>query len=106
MSTRSSASVLKAGRKSASRAKDDDMEQGKSDGEQSYEDGTPVPPSDFPLKRGRPGMKTEDRKLSAANVLLTPQMRSQRLIGNSNPRYRWEQYYKTEKQLEPMKKPL
>lgn len=25
----------------------------------------------------------------AAHVLNTPQMRSQRLIGNSNPRYRW-----------------
>jgi len=29
------------------------------------------------------------RKSTAAAVLTTPQMRSQRLIGNSNPRYRW-----------------
>jgi cation diffusion facilitator family transporter len=33
-------------------------------------------------------------------------MRSQRLIGNSNPRYRWEQYWKTEDQLKKMKKPI
>jgi hypothetical protein len=31
----------------------------------------------------------EDRKMSVASVLMTPQMRSQRLIGNSNPRYKW-----------------
>lgn len=29
------------------------------------------------------------RMSSAAITLLTPQMRSQRLIGNSNPRYKW-----------------
>lgn len=39
-------------------------------------------------------------------ILMTPQMRSMRLIGNSNPRYRWQQYYKTEDQLSKMKKPL
>lgn len=33
-------------------------------------------------------------------------MRSQRLIGNSNPRYRWEKYYKTEDDLKKMSKPL
>jgi hypothetical protein len=32
----------------------------------------------------------EERRVSnAALVLMTPQMRSQRLIGNSNPRYKW-----------------
>ena len=45
----------------------------------------------------------DDRKMS---VLFTPQMRSQRLIGNSNPRYRWEQYFKTEEELKKMKKPI
>ena len=35
--------------------------------------------------RGREG---DDRKSSLA-VLMTPQMRTQRLIGNSNPRYKW-----------------
>lgn len=49
----------------------------------------------------------EDRRRSAAaTILMTPQMRSQRLIGNSNPRYRWERYWKTEQQLEKMRKPI
>lgn len=48
-----------------------------------------------------------DRKMStAASVLNTPQMRSQRLIGNSNPRYKWEQYWKTEEELGKMTKPI
>ncbi|KAK5741190.1 hypothetical protein LTR17_004130 [Elasticomyces elasticus] len=48
-----------------------------------------------------------DRRMSnAASVLMTPQMRSQRLIGNSNPRYRWERYWKTEEELKKMRKPL
>ena len=42
----------------------------------------------------------------AAKTLMTPQMRSQRLIGKSNPRYRWEQYYKTDEELKSMKKPI
>lgn len=42
------------------------------------ENGTPA--EDF--RRG------DDRRMSA--VLFKPQMRSQRLIGNSNPRYDWE----------------
>ncbi|KAK0516795.1 hypothetical protein JMJ35_001398 [Cladonia borealis] len=41
-----------------------------------------------------------------ADVLMTPQMRSMRLIGNSNPRYRWEQYYKSPEELKSMKKPI
>lgn len=49
----------------------------------------------------------EERRLSnAAAVLMTPQMRSQRLIGNSNPRYKWERYFKTEDELKKYKKPL
>jgi len=48
-----------------------------------------------------------DRRMSnAANVLMTPQMRSQRLIGNSNPRYKWEKYWKTEEQLKQMPKKI
>jgi hypothetical protein len=31
----------------------------------------------------------ERRASNAASILNTPQMRSQRLIGNSNPRYKW-----------------
>ncbi|QDS70243.1 hypothetical protein FKW77_007279 [Venturia effusa] len=49
----------------------------------------------------------EERRLSnAAAVLMTPQMRSQRLIGSSNPRYRWERYFKTEEELKQFKKPI
>ncbi|PSK56471.1 Metal tolerance protein 9 [Elsinoe australis] len=49
----------------------------------------------------------EDRRRSLAPPsLLTPQMRSQRLIGNPNPRYKWERYYKTEEELKKMKKPI
>jgi hypothetical protein len=46
----------------------------------------------------------DERRLSA--VLMGPQMRSQRLIGNSNPRYRWGRYWKTEEQLKTMRKPM
>lgn len=44
---------------------------------------------------------TEERRLSA--ILQSHPVRSMRLIGNSNPRYRWEQYWKTEEQLEAMR---
>ncbi|KAF2199668.1 hypothetical protein GQ43DRAFT_456995 [Delitschia confertaspora ATCC 74209] len=46
------------------------------------------------------------RASPGAEVLNTPQMRSQRLIGNSNPRYRWEKYFKTEEELKKMRKPI
>ena len=53
------------------------------------------------------GEDSEDkRRMSIPASLVTPQMRSQRLIGNSNPRYRWEQYWKTDEQLKKMKKPI
>jgi hypothetical protein len=45
-----------------------------------------------------------ERRLSA--VLNGPQMRSQRLIGNSNPRYRWARYWKTEEELKTFRKPM
>ena len=50
----------------------------------------------------------DSRRLSAfaPDVLMTPQIRSMRLIGKSNPRYRWHQYYKTEEQLKQMSKPV
>ena len=48
----------------------------------------------------------ERRNNSGALVLKTPQMRSQLLIGNSNPRYRWERYYKSDEELKKMKKPI
>ncbi|KAK6614030.1 cation diffusion facilitator 10 [Botrytis cinerea] len=45
-----------------------------------------------------------ERRLSS--VLNGPQVRSLRLIGNSNPRYKWERYWKTEEELKGMKKPI
>ena len=45
-----------------------------------------------------------ERRLSS--VLNGPQVRSLRLIGNSNPRYKWERYWKTEEELKGMKKPM
>lgn len=49
----------------------------------------------------------DTRRMSLGpDVLMTPQMRSMRLIGNSNPRYKWQQYYKTENELKTMRKPI
>jgi hypothetical protein len=54
-----------------------------------------------------PWGSAEERRLSiAASILNTPQMRSQRLIGNPNPRYQWERYYRSEEELKKMKKPI
>ncbi|TFB03992.1 Metal tolerance protein 3 [Trichoderma ghanense] len=46
----------------------------------------------------------DEHRLS--RILLGPQARSLKLIGRSNPRYRWERYWKTEEQLSAMKKPI
>ncbi|KAK0760057.1 hypothetical protein N5P37_007136 [Trichoderma harzianum] len=46
----------------------------------------------------------DENRLS--QILLGPQARSLKLIGRSNPRYRWEQYWKTKEQLNDMKKPI
>ncbi|KAL8770716.1 MAG: hypothetical protein Q9209_003583 [Squamulea sp. 1 TL-2023] len=46
------------------------------------------------------------RTSNASDMLLTPQMRSMRLIGNSNPRYQWEKYYMSEDELKKMEKPV
>lgn len=35
-----------------------------------------------------------------------PQARSMKLIGRSNPRYRWERYWKSNEELKAMKKPM
>lgn len=48
--------------------------------------------------------RRDERRMSA--VLNGPHMRSMRLIGNSNPRYRWERYWKTEDELATMKKSM
>lgn len=49
-------------------------------------------------------LSEDDRR--RMSVLMTPQMRSQRLIGNSNPRYHWGQYWTTDGQLSKMNKKL
>ncbi|KAL2137057.1 hypothetical protein VTI74DRAFT_9663 [Chaetomium olivicolor] len=48
--------------------------------------------------------RRDERRMSA--ILNSSHMRSMRLIGNSNPRYRWERYWKTEEELATMSKPL
>ncbi|KAM7192003.1 hypothetical protein V8F33_008581 [Rhypophila sp. PSN 637] len=48
--------------------------------------------------------RRDERRMS--DILNGPHMRSMRLIGNSNPRYQWEKYWKTEEQLKGMKKPI
>ncbi|KAF1839099.1 cation diffusion facilitator 10 [Decorospora gaudefroyi] len=57
--------------------------------------------------RAMPSDRESDRRSSVgAHALNTPQMRSQRLIGYSNPRYKWERYYKSEQELEGMNKSI
>lgn len=46
--------------------------------------------------------RRDERRMSA--ILNSANMRSMRLIGNSNPRYRWERYWKTEAELAAMPK--
>jgi hypothetical protein len=46
--------------------------------------------------------RRDERRMSA--LLNSSHMRSMRLIGNSNPRYRWERYWKTEAELAAMPK--
>ncbi|KAI9890044.1 MAG: hypothetical protein M1814_004560 [Vezdaea aestivalis] len=57
--------------------------------------------------RTRPGLEHDERRPSSgAQLLLASQMRSMRLIGYSNPRYDWEQYWTEEEKLKKMKKPI
>lgn len=51
-------------------------------------------------------IKEDRRRTSVPAAMVGAQMRSQRLIGYNNPRYRWEQYWKTEEELEKMRKPI
>ncbi|KAK0737695.1 hypothetical protein B0T21DRAFT_170562 [Apiosordaria backusii] len=46
--------------------------------------------------------RRDERRMSA--ILNSSHMRSMRLIGNSNPRYRWDRYWKTPEELAGMKK--
>lgn len=78
---------------------EDDVERGPHDELPGVDDGSPL--------RRRITHDTDPRRMSLGpEILNTPQMRSMRLIGNSNPRYRWQQYFKTEEELKQMKRPL
>lgn len=46
--------------------------------------------------------RREERRMSA--ILNSSHVRSMRLIGNSNPRYRWERYWRSEAELAAMPK--
>ncbi|QPH00106.1 hypothetical protein C2857_003312 [Epichloe festucae Fl1] len=48
-------------------------------------------------------LKDENR---LTQILQGPLARSMNLIGKSNPRYRWERYWKSEDELKTMKKPI
>ncbi|KIX95899.1 uncharacterized protein Z520_08154 [Fonsecaea multimorphosa CBS 102226] len=51
--------------------------------------------------------ETDPRRMSVGpEILMTPQVRSMRLIGQSNPRYHWHQYFKSEDELKKMRKPI
>lgn len=66
-----------------------------------------APSRDLQKERHSPAKHRSERRTSnASEVLLTPQMRSMRLIGNSNPRYQWEKYYKSEAELKGFKGPV
>lgn len=67
-----------------------------------------------PRGRSRPRAGGEDDDIERllrdetrlTQILQGPQVRSMNLIGKSNPRYRWERYWKDEDQLESMSKPM
>ncbi|KAI0395094.1 hypothetical protein F5Y17DRAFT_425179 [Xylariaceae sp. FL0594] len=48
--------------------------------------------------------QADERRLS--QILNSDTVRSMRLIGNPNPRYNWERYWKAEEQLKALKKPI
>lgn len=73
-----------------------------SDGDLERNDGEGGEPSPARSKLGRRGSTISKEE----EVLYTPQMRSMRLIGQNNPRYQWEQYYKNPEELKKYKKPI
>ena len=78
---------------------DDESDLGR-DADEGY-DG-PSPSKSRTSKVGRRMSGVSD----GGEVLMNPQMRSMRLIGDNNPRYRWGQYYKSDEELKKMKKPI
>ncbi|KAF2756101.1 hypothetical protein EJ05DRAFT_478133 [Pseudovirgaria hyperparasitica] len=86
--SRSSATISSLADRRPSRFHDEDLEAAnETDNESVY------------IGHGR-----ERRESSGWEALMAPQMRSQRLIGNSNPRYQWDQYWKSEEELKKCKK--
>lgn len=82
-------------------------------GKQSNGERAPTDPNDLESGRRHSSFTpmwgdsdSEPMEDSRMSLLMTPQMRSMRLIGYNNPRYRWEQYYKPEEELKKMKKPI
>jgi hypothetical protein len=69
------------------------------------------PPS-FRLRGADDGDEEEHHRRPAADerrlsqIIMGPQMRSMRLIGTTKERYKWERYWKTEEELDAMRKPL
>ncbi|KAI0381981.1 hypothetical protein F5Y04DRAFT_280212 [Hypomontagnella monticulosa] len=61
-------------------------------------------PSSEPDDEAHRRPQVDERRLS--QLLNSTPMRSMRLIGNSNPRYKWARYWKTEEQLASMRKPV
>ncbi|KAH7326608.1 cation diffusion facilitator 10 [Stachybotrys elegans] len=62
--------------------------------------GAPKPPASEEIER----LLMNESRMS--QILNGPQARSMSLIGKSNPRYRWERYWKGEEELKTMTKPL
>ncbi|KAI9172107.1 Metal tolerance protein 3 [Paramyrothecium foliicola] len=64
--------------------------------------------------RGGIGMTREDEEIGKllmderrmTRILNGPQVRSMNLIGKSNPRYRWERYWKQQHELDGLEKPI
>ncbi len=80
-------------------------EHDESDAERDADEASYDGPS--PAKRGVPKLGRRMSVMSdGSDVLMTPQMRSMRLIGNNNPRYQWERYYKSDEELKKMRKPV
>ncbi|KAF7191756.1 Metal tolerance protein 3 [Pseudocercospora fuligena] len=61
-------------------------------------------PTHRPVAGWGGGDENARRMSYAASILNTPQVRSQRLIGYTNPRYQWEQYWNSDEDLQKIKK--
>lgn len=71
--------------------------------------GTSADDEEAAIARAREGeeiskLLQDERRLS--QLLYGPGDRSMGLIGKSNPRYRWDKYWKPEEELKTMSKPM